>query len=115
VLDRPRAPRRDGTGGTGQVEEVGALGLVELERASECVQDELGDAGDVAALQPPVVLDAHPGQRGDLLAAQPGHAALAIARQAGLVGRDPGPARGQELGDVVGGVHGLGLPFRPRR
>ena len=30
-LCRPRAPRRDRAGGTGQIEEVRALGLVELE------------------------------------------------------------------------------------
>ena len=69
-------------------------------------EHELGDAADVAALQALVVLDAHAGQRGDLLAAQARHAPLAVGGQAGLLRRDLRPARGEELGDVVGGVHG---------
>jgi hypothetical protein len=54
-LGRPRALRRDGTGGTGQVEEVRALGVVELERPGQRFQHELGDAADLAALQAPIV------------------------------------------------------------
>jgi hypothetical protein len=55
-----------------------ALGVVELECACERFQHKLGDAADVAAFQALVVLDAHPGERGDLLAAQARHAALAV-------------------------------------
>ena len=84
---------------------MGAFGIVELKRPSEPLQNELRGAADVAALKPPVVLDAHACQRGDLLAAQTGHAALAVRGQAGLLGGDPCPAGGQELGDVLGGVH----------
>ncbi len=84
---------------------MGALGIVELERAGQPFQDELGDAAGVSAFQALVVLDADAGQRGDLLAAQAGHPTLAVAGQAGLLGGDPRPAGGQELGDVVGWVH----------
>ena len=84
-----------------------ALGLVELQRPGQRFEHELGDAADLAALQAPVVLGADAGQRRDLLAAQARHAPLAVARQAGLLGRDLRPAGGEELGDVVGGVHGL--------
>jgi hypothetical protein len=101
VLDRARALQRDRVDGAGEIKEVRALGLVELKRAGERFQDQLGDAADVAALQALVVLDANAGQRGDLLAAQPGHAPRAVARQAGLLGRDLRPPGRQELGDVA--------------
>ena len=96
---------RDRVGGAGEVEQVGALGLVELQRAGQPFEHELGDAADVAALQALVVLDADTGQRGDLLAAQARHAPLAVGRQAGLLGRDLRPPRGQELGDVAVVIH----------
>ena len=64
------APGRHRTGGAGEVVEMGALRLVELQRAGERLEHAVGDAGGVAALQPPVVLDADAGQRSDLLAAQ---------------------------------------------
>jgi hypothetical protein len=80
---------------------VRALGVVELKRAGEPFEHELGDAADAAALQALVVLDAHPRQRGDLLAAQPGHAPLAVGRQPHLFRRDPRTPGRQELGDVV--------------
>jgi hypothetical protein len=91
---------------------VRALGVVELERPGQRLEHQLGDAADLAALQAPVVVDAHAGQRRDLLAAQAGDPSPAVGRQAGLLGRDLRPPGGEELGDVVGGVHGLGLPRR---
>ena len=101
---------RDRTGGARQIEEVRALGVVELQRPGQRFEHELGDAADLAALQAPVVVGADAGQRRDLLAAQAGHPPLAVAGQAGLLGRDLRPAAGEELGDVVGGVHGLVFP-----
>jgi hypothetical protein len=90
-LERAAPPSRGaGAGGAGEVEEVGALGVVEAQRVGERLEDAVGGAGGVAALQALVVLDADAGQRGDLLAAQPGHPPLAVAGQAGLLGRDPG-------------------------
>ena len=59
---------------------MGALGVVEVQRVGEGFEDLVGGAGGVAALQAFVVLDAHPGQRGDLFAAQPGYASLAVGR-----------------------------------
>jgi hypothetical protein len=84
-----------------------ALGLVELERAGERFEHQLRDAADLAALQAPVVVGAHAGQGSHFLATKAGHPTLAVGRQAGLLGRDLRPACGEELGDVVGGVHGL--------
>ena len=84
----------------GEVEEVRALGVVELERAGQRLQHALGDAADVAALQAGVVRDADAGQDGDLLAAQPGNAATPVGVQPRLLGRDPGAAGGEELADL---------------
>jgi len=49
---------------------VGALGLVEVQRARQRLQHAVGDAGGVAALQALVVVHADAGQGGDLLATQ---------------------------------------------
>jgi hypothetical protein len=57
----PARPRRRGLCGAGEVEEVGAFGVVELKRAGERAQHALGDAVHVSALKPGVVLDAHAG------------------------------------------------------
>jgi hypothetical protein len=48
-------------GGAGEVEDVGALGVVELERPGQCLQDALGGAAHVSAFKARVVLDAHAG------------------------------------------------------
>jgi len=88
-----------------EVEQVVAFGLVELERAGESFEHELGDSAHVAALEALVVLDADTGERGDLLAAQAFHASPAVGRQARLLGRDLRPPRRQELGDVAVVIH----------
>ena len=56
----------------GQVEQVGALDVVELQGPGDGVEDALGGSADVAALETGVVVEADPGELGDLLAAQPG-------------------------------------------
>ena len=81
--------------------QVGALGVVELQRARQRVEDAGGGAGDLAALEAGVVLDAQPGQRGDLAAAQARHAAAAGGREAGLVRGDAGAASGEELAHLL--------------
>ena len=86
LLDAARAARgEDGLRGAGQVEQVRALGVVELQRAGERVEHAVGDAAHVAALQARVVRDADARQHGDLLAAQAGHAARPVGRQPGLL------------------------------
>ena len=99
MIDR-RPPR-----GAGEVVEVGALGLVELERLGERFQHALRDTADVAALEALVVVDADAGERGDLLAPQPGDAPPAMGRQAGLLRGDPRTPGGQELRDLGGRIH----------
>jgi len=59
---------------------MGAFGVVESQRVGERVEDLIGGAGGVPALQAFVVLDAHTRERGDLFAAQAGHAPLTVAR-----------------------------------
>ena len=56
---------------------MGTLGVVELQGPGQRVEDALGDPGEVAALELGVVLDADPGQVGDLAAPQPGHPPVA--------------------------------------
>ena len=71
LLDDSAALGRDRTRGVSEVEQVRALGIIELQSAGERLEHAVGHAAGVAALQALVVLDADPGQRGDLLAAQP--------------------------------------------
>src|SRR6516162_4205366 len=102
-----------GAGGAGQVVQVVAFGLGELKSAGKSVQHALGDAGQVAAFELVVVVDAHPSQQGHLLAAQPGDPpAAAVHRQARLLGSDAGPAGGQELTDLaaIGHTPMVGTP-----
>ena len=90
--------------GAGQVVQVGAFGVVELQGARDGVQDFFGGSGEVAALQADVVVDADAGEQ--LLTAQAGHApGAAVGGQAGLLGGDLGAAGGQELADVALGAH----------
>jgi hypothetical protein len=79
-------------GGAREVEQVRALGIVELQRSRERLEHAVRHAAGVAALQALVVLDADAGQRGDLLAAQPFHAARTIGWQPDLLWRDSGAA-----------------------
>ena len=82
------------------------LGLVELQGVDDAVQDVVGDAADVAALEARVVLDADPGEHRDLLAAQAFDATVgAVDGKAGLLRGDLGAAGGEELADVVLGGH----------
>ena len=91
------------------------LGVVELKRPGHRMQHALGYARQVSAFEARVVVDADPGQQGDLLAAQPGDAAIAPVRgQAGTLRRDPGAPRGQEVADVLAVVHALQGRSGPR-
>ena len=84
---------------------MGAFGVVESQRPGERIQDALRDAIHIAALKAGVVRDAHTCENPDLLAAQSGNAARAVAGYAGLVRGDACAAGGQELADLGLGVH----------
>ena len=71
---------------------MGPLGLVELQRGGERLQNLLGGTAQIATLELGVVVDADAGEQGHLLAPQASDApAAAVGRQARLCGRDPGP------------------------
>jgi hypothetical protein len=90
LLGRSPTSRRGRVGRACKIGQMRALGLVELQRAGQRLQHAVGHAVDVAALQPRVVVDAHPGEQRDLLAAQAGYPPLAsVDGQARPVGRDP--------------------------
>lgn len=70
------------------------------------LQHAVGGVGERTTLQPDVVVDAEPGEGGDLFPAQPGHPPLASGHgQPGRLGADPRPARGQELLNLAAMVH----------
>ena len=108
-------PRGGGDGGSaGEVEQVGALGLIEVQGAGDPFQHAVGGPVRPAAFQPGVVVDADPGQDRDLFPAQPGHPPVAaVGGQPGLLRGDPGPAGDQEVAHLVPVVHNPRL--RPRR
>jgi hypothetical protein len=90
----------------GEGEEVLALHVVEPQCTRERFENCLGGAGDVAALEARVVVDAHTRGERDLLSAQSGDAPHAAedARTC-LLGRDPRSAGGQEPMDLALRVH----------
>ena len=105
-------------GRAGEGEEVVALGVLEVQRVGERVEDALGGAAEAAALHAHVVVDRDAGEHGDLLAAQPCDPTVAaVRRQPGLLGRDPGAAGAEEVTDLRAQVHGGHAPTvgRPAR
>src|SRR6266540_2264902 len=114
TLQRRHPTRRGpGSGRPDQVEQVGALGLVELERTADSLEDIIRHAAGVAALEARVVLHAGPRQQRDLLAPQTRHPALAaIERQTRTMRRDLRAARREELKDLACAAHAP-LTVRP--
>ena len=107
LLGRGGPARRPlGVGGPGEVREVVALRLVELERVGDRLEDAVRDAARVAPLEPRVVLDADPGEQRDLLAPE-----AATRRWRPNVGSPTrsgvsfGAAGGEELSDLGLGAH----------
>ena len=96
-------------GGASKVEEVCALGVVELERSGQRFQHAVGDAAQVSAFQAGVVRNADAGQDGDLFAAQARDASRTVGRQASLLGRDRRPAGREELLDLLPRIHETSL------
>jgi hypothetical protein len=97
---------QSGVPGTGQVEQVGPLCLIELQRIGECFQHAFRHPVEVAAFQPGVVVDAHPGEQRNLLPAEPGHPPVTpVGRQTCLVRGDPGPPGDQEVANLIPVVH----------
>jgi hypothetical protein len=99
--------RASAVGGLGEVEQVGAFGFVKLESAGDRVQDGGGDAGESAAFQLRVVLDADPGEGGDLPATQARHSAAAHLGQDRLLRGEIGSPCDQELAYLGAVVHSI--------
>src|SRR3954447_8873866 len=97
--------RARGVPDAGEVEQVRALDVVELQRDGDGVEHPVGGAADGALLQARVVVDAQAGHLGDLLAAQPGNASVAaVEGEAGPLRGDLRAPAGEEvphLGPVV--------------
>lgn len=105
-----------GRGGAGQVEEMGALDVVEEQRPRDGVEDALGRAADVAALEAGVVVEADSGELGDFLAPQARDPALAAeVVDAGLCGCHVRTPCDEELPNVVLAGHGRSVPGRGGR
>src|ERR687897_2423447 len=106
-LGRAATPPSARLARAGEVGEVDTLCLVELQRPRKRFEHGLGDTGEVAALEPRVVVDAHAGEERDLFPPEPGNAAvLPVPGKAGLVRGDPRAPGSQELADLAAGVHG---------
>ena len=107
LLRAPPSSLRRRLRGAREVEQVRVLGVVELQRPRERLEHRVGDAGGVAAFETGVVVDADAGEDRDFFAAKAGDAAraTAVGAQARLLRRDSGAPRGQELTDLVLGVH----------
>jgi hypothetical protein len=84
---------------------MGALGVVELERVGEHFEHAIRYPGRVATLEAPVVVDADPGQRGHLLAAEARHLAPAEGAQPGLLRRHVRTPARQELRELIRRIH----------
>ena len=93
-------------GGPHEIEEVRMLRLVELERPAHAIEHLFGDAAPIAALEARVVLDADARQQRDLFAPQPLDATRSPVRRQPRARRgQPGAAGGEELADLLVGVH----------
>jgi hypothetical protein len=88
------------------VEQVLALGVVEVQGSGQGIKDTGGGTTERPAFELGVVLHTHASEGGDLAAAKAGNAALPKLRHASLLRGDPGPSRGQELTDHNAVVHG---------
>lgn len=101
-----------GAGRSGEVEQVGTLGLIEPQGPGHGFEDLFRDAVDVTLLQPRVPVGADTGEHGDLLAAQANDPTAATASgESDLLGGELGSAADEEVTDV--GEHPE-LPFHDR-
>jgi hypothetical protein len=105
-LPPPPTPRRGRRlRRTGEIEEVRALGLVQVKSAGQGLQHTLGHPAQVSALEAGVVVDADPGNDRDFLPAESGNAPLTVCGDSRLLWRDPGSPGGEELADLALRVH----------
>ena len=80
LLHRTATGARSRTCCTGEVKQMSALRLIELQRVGYRLQHVLRNSAEVSALQAGVVVDAHSGQQRDFFPAQPWNPAVAAVR-----------------------------------
>jgi len=94
---------------------VGALGFVELQGTGDPVEDLLGDAAQVPALEPHVVVGGDAGEHRHLFAAEALDAPVGpVGGQTDLGRREPRTAGRQEVVDLGLAVHGADPAHIPR-
>jgi hypothetical protein len=104
----PLGGGRGDVGGADEVEQMGSFGVVELQCTCDSFEDVFGRAGCVAPLEAGVVLDADASEHRGLLAPQAFHSPVAaVGGKSSLLGCDLRPPGGEELTDVIPGVHAL--------
>jgi hypothetical protein len=75
-----------------------SLRFVQLQGSRQGLHNRVRDPRQVPALEPGVIVETHPGQRGDLLPPQARHPPLfAVGRHSSLLWGDPGPAADKEV------------------
>jgi hypothetical protein len=79
--------------------------LVQSQRVRQRVEDAVGGAAEVSAFQAVVVVDAEPGERRDLLAAQPGHPTRPEDLEPDVSRSDPRAPGREEVADLAPRVH----------
>ena len=90
---------------------MGALGFVELQGTGDPVEDLLGDAAQVPALEPQVVVGGDAGEHRHLFAAEALDAPVGpVGGQTDLGRREPRTAGRQEVADLGLAVHGGPYP-----
>jgi hypothetical protein len=100
---------------------VPPLGLVEVQRPRQALENALGNSPEAAAFEPRVVLDADACEQRDLPPPQARYATGATeSGQADLVRCEPGATGGEEVANLGAVVHSsklgtVGLRRRPRR
>src|ERR1700760_4915107 len=90
------------------------LGLVETERARDRGEDTLGNARQVAAFHPVVVVDADSGQGRHFLPPEACDLSRPVRGEADLIGRDLCAPRSEEIPYLGLGVHSFETKPRPR-
>ena len=94
----------------GQIEQMLPFGVVKLQRPRHRLQHRPRRPRQMAPLEPAVVVDAQPGEHGDLLPPQARNAPVpAVAGQAGLLRSDSRPAADQKVPDVLAVIHDIKL------
>lgn len=87
-------------GGPGEIVQVAGLRRIQQQCRGDSVHDSVGDTGQVAPLDPDVIVDAHPGEDRHLFAPQTRHAPFLTGRKPHLGGGESCTTGKKELPDL---------------